>query len=294
MPLAIEAPVVYPDARPMPLSRGGMVSGVLPGCRPPAPITPPQPALVIRDALSKSIDGADLLEIHKSLAKGAIPVSSPRTVPDVSTPQHEHARLQAKKVYLEERLAGHRNAGHPESHPQVHQRQHALANVNEKIKNYEAAGIKSGPEHHDDWMKYYAANPGKRFSEEHVSAGLSAHLGHLGGSEVRKQRAQIAGHEGPMKIETETAPHDVAHAMKKRPPAHEILSQLRSQQNLAAIKSMINMLKGEGKKSDSWISNKIRLLMHEGKPQDQAIAIAYSMAGRSRVKKSNPLLIVSA
>lgn len=53
----------------------------------------------------------------------------------------------------------------------------------------------------------------------------------------------------------------------------------------------------EKSKSDDWISNKIRILMHEGKPQDQAIAIAYSMAGRSRkdnkVKKSIKLFLRS-
>lgn len=41
-----------------------------------------------------------------------------------------------------------------------------------------------------------------------------------------------------------------------------------------------------GKKSDDWISRKIsHLVKVEGKPQDQAVAIAYSMAGRSRKKK---------
>jgi len=44
-------------------------------------------------------------------------------------------------------------------------------------------------------------------------------------------------------------------------------------------------------KSNKWISDKIRLLRHEGKPQDQAVAIAHNMAGRSRDKaeKSIPL-----
>lgn len=45
---------------------------------------------------------------------------------------------------------------------------------------------------------------------------------------------------------------------------------------------------GKGKKSDEWISKKIKLLMDEGYKQDQAIAIAYSMAGRS--KKSFEIL----
>ncbi len=40
-------------------------------------------------------------------------------------------------------------------------------------------------------------------------------------------------------------------------------------------------------KSDEWISDKIRTLMHEGYEQDQAIAIAYHMAGRSRKDAKN-------
>lgn len=38
-------------------------------------------------------------------------------------------------------------------------------------------------------------------------------------------------------------------------------------------------------KSKKWISNKIRLLVQEGKPQQQAVAIAHSMAGKKRRKK---------
>lgn len=40
-------------------------------------------------------------------------------------------------------------------------------------------------------------------------------------------------------------------------------------------------------KSDEWISDKISLLVREGKPQDQAVAIAYSMAGRSKKKPAD-------
>jgi hypothetical protein len=47
-----------------------------------------------------------------------------------------------------------------------------------------------------------------------------------------------------------------------------------------------------GKKSDDWISDKISYLMkEEGKPQNQAIAIAYSMAGRSRKKMKKSLFL---
>lgn len=44
-------------------------------------------------------------------------------------------------------------------------------------------------------------------------------------------------------------------------------------------------------KSDDWISDKISLLVREGKPQDQAIAIAHSMAGRKKIAKSAALFL---
>lgn len=40
-------------------------------------------------------------------------------------------------------------------------------------------------------------------------------------------------------------------------------------------------------KSDEWISEKISKLVKEGYDQDQAVAIAYNMAGRSKVQKSD-------
>jgi len=48
---------------------------------------------------------------------------------------------------------------------------------------------------------------------------------------------------------------------------------------------LLGELLSKAGKDDAWVSGKIQLLMHEGKPQDQAIAIAYSMAGRSRKEK---------
>jgi hypothetical protein len=60
---------------------------------------------------------------------------------------------------------------------------------------------------------------------------------------------------------------------------------------------VVNGLLSKAKKSDDWVSNKISTLVREGKPQDQAVAIAYNMAGRSRkeVKKSltEPRLVLA-
>jgi hypothetical protein len=40
-------------------------------------------------------------------------------------------------------------------------------------------------------------------------------------------------------------------------------------------------------KSDKTVSSNIRTLMHEGRPQKQAIAIAYAKAGRTKQKKKS-------
>lgn len=42
-------------------------------------------------------------------------------------------------------------------------------------------------------------------------------------------------------------------------------------------------------RSDEAISKNIRILRREGRPQDQAVAIAYSKAGRNKKKKKSAL-----
>lgn len=46
------------------------------------------------------------------------------------------------------------------------------------------------------------------------------------------------------------------------------------------------LMKGAKARSKSGFSSNIRQEMSEGKPQKQAIAIAYSLAGKSKKKKS--------
>lgn len=45
------------------------------------------------------------------------------------------------------------------------------------------------------------------------------------------------------------------------------------------------LIQGKKAKTKKGISENIRTEMHAGKPQKQAIAIAYSVAGKSRKKK---------
>lgn len=328
----------YPDVHQAPITTPGAQNGVMPGCRPaPAP-TPPQPALIIveppMEKAVKAVDGilsepflrqweagVKSFALYKAIrrhveylhkADPAIAVSEEHPHgPDVSTPHHDHARLQAKRVYLTERLAGHRNAGHSPDHPDVQKRQQALGTVEEKLKNYEAAGIQSGPEHHEDWLHHYSKNPAGH-SEEHVSAGMSAHIGHLGGEKVQKERQKMSGPSGSMGLKVHPdAPHETHQAMSRKPgstalgtlgsSAHTPGSKpvggeagtrvMRAPQAQKSAPLFLAFAKGEDKKGDDWISNKISLLMHEGKPQKQAIAIAYSMAGRAR--KSQPALFLS-
>jgi hypothetical protein len=81
------------------------------------------------------------------------------------------------------------------------------------------------------------------------------------------------------------------------PDLIEADSSTEIRKSLEVVDELMSKAEG-GKKSDDWISNKISYLVkEEGKPQDQAIAIAYSMAGRSRkdVKKSltEPRLVLA-
>jgi hypothetical protein len=47
----------------------------------------------------------------------------------------------------------------------------------------------------------------------------------------------------------------------------------------------MSLIKGKAAKSKKGMSENIRREMHVGKPQKQAVAIAYSQAGKSRKKK---------
>ena len=211
-----------------PITVRGAQNGVMPGCRPAVPPPPPQPALVlVEPPMNKSLR-AHVDVLHK--AEPPIAVSEPDHPhgPDVSTPQHDHARLQAKKVYLTERLAGHKNAGHPVNHPDVQQRQQALQSVETKLQNHEAAGVYSTPDHHEDWLHHYSRNP-QGHSQEHVSAGLSAHIGHLGGEHVRAERQKMAGPSGPMSAEVHPdASHATHDAFKKPSSIEQMIQQARS------------------------------------------------------------------
>lgn len=301
---------VYPSTPILPVTIRGAQNGVMPGCRPAVPPPPAQPALVLVEPQMEKSLRSHVDYLHK--AGAAIAVSEPEGPhgPDVSTPQHDHARLQAKRIYLTERLAGHQNAGHSPNHPDVQQRQQALESVETKLKNYEAAGIRSTPDHHDDWLHHYSKNP-QGHSEAHVSAGISAHIGHLGGERAQAERKKMAGPSGSMGLEVHPdAPHSTHDAFKKPSSIDAMISQARSstpsmgsspQKETVSLKKPVSRPEGTGvtvrspgvskSKSDDWIGEKIRILMHEGKPQKQAIAIAYSMAGRA--KKSQPPLMLS-
>lgn len=50
----------------------------------------------------------------------------------------------------------------------------------------------------------------------------------------------------------------------------------------AGMESAVPLRKGRSKKA---ISSNIRTLVHEGRPQKQAIAIAFSKAGKSKKRK---------
>jgi len=284
-----------------PVSTQGMVNGVITGLRPPSP---PQPALVIRDDLTKGMDLFKAVRAHADyLHKAAIDVSEGAHPegPDVSSPEHKHARLQAMKVHLTEKLNGHQASGHDATHPDVQRRINLLADTNRKIQHLEGLGITSGPDHHYDMMMHYARNP-KSYSEPHVSAALSAHIGVLGGKATQEARA-------PWKIGTEEGgpTYQVATPMAERQleqsdrlkgskkPMSDLLTQARQSQivdphGATFARSILEGMMRKSK-SDQWVSDKIRLLMHEGKPQDQAIAIAYSMAGRSKKKAKKSLYV---
>ena len=76
--------------------------------------------------------------------------------------------------------------------------------------------------------------------------------------------------------------------VEKSQPAQTDLGSHDRNLERSMLDSLIDLSKAKDKKSDKWISGKIRTLRHEGKPHKQSIAIAFNMAGRSRkqIKKS--------
>jgi len=342
-PLAIDSQVHYRGEHSAPMSRSGMVGSVMPGCRPAPPPPRPQPALVIRDDLSKSLFSDDsMIKAHSEILSrlrsmvGRAPHDShlgspkpragrksggtdvmssgefrgsdfsPSGAPpiDVSTPKHEHARLQAKQVHLQDLMTHHQNAGHHPDHPDVRGHAEALESVTSKIKNLEAAGHTSGPEHHGDWMSHLVANPKSEHAGGNTDATLSAHFAMLrpekqqqrkemGVSTVRRHLPRTKEVPATRATASPSSEKETRVMPKPDAPTRSVSTGGPQLSLMRSMRALLDMAKSK-EKGDNWISEKIRLLMHEGKPQKQAIAIAHSMAGRSQVKKSSPPLIVTA
>jgi len=365
---------VVDEARPLvnlmgPVTTRGTFHGVTPGCHAALPAPPPQPALVICDGLSKShpaVKLAKAIQAHaEAMSKAETMFEGGQPPVDVSTPQHEHARLTAKKTYLEGKLDAHQRSMHPADHPDVAHRTKVLGQVNQKLSSMESQGIKSGPEHHEDWLHHYSTR--SDLHPDDVNTALHSHMGVLASPKAKTMRRETEGTQrGAATPEIHPAVPGVdAHELKSRPKLQDMLSQLRSEPNLGAVKGLFlrsnlfgkstpparlglphkqedfdrvsdkankigtsfgfdmeahrqncrfpyhlgshryekldhaemaldssaekqrgakaRMKQGVSKaKGKEWISEKIRLLMHEGKPQDQAIAIAHSMAGRGK------------
>jgi hypothetical protein len=276
--------------------------------------------------LAKAIQAhADALEKSENMFEEAKPPI------DVSTPQHEHARLVAKRQYLTDKLDAHKRAMHPEDHPDVSHRNKVLGQVSRNIEHLEGQGITSGPQHHADWMHHYSKLPENKTESMHpedINTALHAHMGVLAGPKAKEMRRDVAGtHSGgsttvphmslpfaqykrlggdpsdyrradtkkvSMTGATQKEKDIVGHsgtAVTKRSASVSVPENqpVRSKPMEAAAKSFPLFVDLSKSKSDDWVSNKINLLMHEGKPQDQAIAIAYSMAGRSKKKAKKSL-----
>lgn len=146
------------------------------------------------DYLHKAFSNDD--QIFKAGTHAYIPVHEPDTgkeksSPDVSSLEHQHARLQANRTFLQERLQGHHNEGHGPGHPDVQRRQGLLKQVNGEISHLESFGVKSGPDHHYDWMAHYSTGQGKNSSE--AGKMLSAHTGTLASPGAKQTRKDLAG-----------------------------------------------------------------------------------------------------
>lgn len=227
---------------------------------------------------------------------------------DVSTPEHDHARLMAKRSYLMDKIQGHLNAGHSADHPVFQQRRKVLGQVSQKLRSYANRGISSTAEHHSDWQKHYARNFAGKYSPEHTDTGVTYHgrAANVRPTPEQRELHQKMAVPGPMHapVETHLSTPKEFHISPLFGPTKEaspgVMPKVQGATTAiakkppevgprgAAVMQTPHVEKGE-RKSDNWISNKIRLLVHEGKPQDQAIATAYSMAGRAR--KSVPLFL---
>lgn len=374
----------------------GQINGTMPSTRVPAP---PQPALVISDSIEKSLNLMKAIRahadcLHKAGTQGGLTPSGNQGFSmhvkedkpiDVSTPQHEHARLQAKQMYLQDKMKEHKAMGRGPDHPETQRHASALSSTTSALQNMEKQGIKSTEQHHDDWISHHAKsdhsfaptamnahlqqsrlvsaesdrkNPtptsakgpeGKeraqfyRQGAKHIAAqgkperdaSLAGSPGLVAapGADTASQRAAFKPtqgtaatkvsspgavkptstvHTGAEKVSSPAAtektaklpatqvqgtPTTATSVTKIEPSSLPKTTAQRSPQGgqmaFNFARSMLDgmMHKAAGKKGDDWISDKISLLVREGKPQKQAVAIAYSMAGRT--KKSDPGLYVS-
>lgn len=232
---------------------------------------------------------------------------------DVSSPEHDHARLVAKRAYLHDKIQGHANAGHDWSHPMLQHRQRVLSQVEDKLKSYADRGVKSGPDHHKDWVVHYSG-PQHGHSDEHASTGTTYHtrVQNPTPSEQQKELWTKTASPGTGGAKTDESHVDVTGAFSPQTHPHEAKTGKMSAQEISTMKKVAQppargpkgtavvstphvskgndplFVKGDTK-GDKWISDKISLLVREGKPQKQAVAIAFDMAGRAR--KSAPLFL---
>jgi len=223
---------------------------------------------------------------------------------DINTPEHDHARLVAKRIYLQDKIQGHANAGHESSHPMLQHRQRVLGQVEDKLQSYAKRGVSSGPQHHKDWTMHYTSNPHGSHSDDHISIGTTYHnrAQNPTPSPQQKELYQKTASPEQTGAKVEESHIDVTGKFSPIPHPHEAATGVAPIGSTSAGTALAKPVSTTGpkgtevvktphvaKSTDKWISDKISLLVREGKPQKQAIAIALDMAGRA--KKSVPLLL---